>query len=75
MLVKNPCIWQSMAGDTALEKMLNAYLTSQFITKGEIPSDECLSEARLIISIVYAYGESADSGAAWEALGRAEGEA
>lgn len=35
-----------------------------------VPSDECLSEARKIIEIVYAYGEVADSGAAWDVLGR-----
>lgn len=33
-------------------------------------SDECLSEARKIIEIVYAYGEVADPGAAWDVLGR-----
>lgn len=72
LIAPDVCIWQDMAGDTALEKMLNAYLTSQFIGKRKLPVDECLSEARKVMRIVWAYGECADSGAAWDELGRAE---
>jgi hypothetical protein len=62
--------WQDMAGDTDLEKMLNAYMTCQFILHKDVPADECLMEAKKIIAIVQAYGESADPGAAWDVLGR-----
>ena len=44
-----------MDGETELEKILNAYLTSQFILKKNVPSDECLSEARHIISLMRNY--------------------
>lgn len=68
----DPIFWQQMAGDTPLEKMLNSYLTTQFISKRTIPDDECLFEAQKIIRIVRAYGDSCDPGAAWDELGRAE---
>ncbi len=47
--------WQDMAGINDLEKMVNSYLTSRFIWTKDIPADECLSEARAIISGVAAY--------------------
>lgn len=68
--VKDCRHWQDMAGDTPLEQMLNAYLTDHFILTFDIPADECLSEAKKIIAIVNAYGESCDPGAAWDELGR-----
>lgn len=68
----NPKNWQSMAGETPLEKMLNAYLTTRFVSLRSVPPDECLSEAKNVIRITQAYGESADSGAAWDELGRVE---
>lgn len=40
----------AMAGDTPVEKNLNAYLTIKFISETYIPDDECLPEARHIIS-------------------------
>lgn len=40
-----------MDGDTHLERALNVYLTSRFIASREIPSDECLTEARDIIKL------------------------
>lgn len=43
---------EKMDGDNALEKELNAYLTCQFILQKNVPSDECLSEAKKIIRIV-----------------------
>lgn len=64
--------WQRMAGNTPLEQMINSYLTSHFIWLRDVPADECLSAARKVIDIVREYGESADSGAAWDALGRLE---
>lgn len=42
----------SMDGDTPLEKELNAFLTEQFIKSGGVPADECLREAREIITLV-----------------------
>jgi hypothetical protein len=64
--------WNDMGGETPLEKMLNSYLTSHFITHKDVPIDECLSEARKIIAIMKAYGEGGDSSAAWDELGRDE---
>lgn len=48
---------ETMMGSTPLEKALNAYLTKQFIWSHDIPSDECLSEAREILDIVRESGE------------------
>lgn len=47
-----------MDGDTLLERRLNAYLTKQFILDHDIPSDECLAEARKIIEMVEEFQES-----------------
>ena len=41
-----------MDGDTELERTLNAMLTARFILTKNVPSDECLDEARMIIEIV-----------------------
>ena len=41
---------ETMMGSTPLEKALNAYITRNFIGSRNLPSDECLSEAREIIS-------------------------
>lgn len=71
-IVKDARNWQLMAGSTSLEQMINAYLTTQFVLSEAVPADECLAEARKIIAIVRAYGELADSGAAWDELGREE---
>lgn len=46
---------RTMEGDTLLEKRLNAYLTKRFIMPHDVPADECLSEARAIISMVRAF--------------------
>lgn len=43
---------ETMDGDTDLEKHLNAYLTCQFIVSFNMPSDECLHEAKEVIAIV-----------------------
>lgn len=45
---------ETMDGDTPAEKELNAYLTRQFILPTEMPSDECLSEAKEVIRMVRA---------------------
>ncbi len=42
----------TMDGDNILERKLNAFLTKRFIVSVNIPADECLSEAKKIISIV-----------------------
>ena len=70
--VENAHVWGEMAGATPLVKMLNAYLTVRFTVSRDVPADECLKEAMQVIAIVRAYGDSADSGAAWDALGREE---
>lgn len=44
--------WTKMAGDTPLEKRINAYLTRQFISKTGMPVDECLREAKYILALV-----------------------
>ena len=44
--------WKNMDGETRLEKKLNSYLTCNFTMHKEIPSDECLSEAKECIKIV-----------------------
>lgn len=69
-IVKSAFKWSEMAGETPLEKMMNAFLTTEFIQNHSVPDDECLNAARKVIEIVRAYGESADPGAAWDALGR-----
>lgn len=38
--------WKKMDGDTLLEKKINAYLSSSYISDKECPSDECLSYAK-----------------------------
>ena len=40
-----------MEGDSYCERLLNAYLTSTFILKYNVPKDECLVEARKIIKM------------------------
>ena len=51
-ITKNPADWTTMAGETELEKKVNSYLTTQFITIHEIPKDECLIEAKQIMSMI-----------------------
>ena len=41
----DPSKWENMDGNTNLIKKLNSYLTCAFISKSDIPSDECLLEA------------------------------
>lgn len=49
-LVNNPLMnWKEMDGDTDVIKHLNGYLTCMFIWSGEVPSDECLTEANLMV--------------------------
>ena len=69
-IVKDARYWREMEGNTPLEQMLNAYLTCNFIVSKDVPADECLAAAKKVIEVVRAYGESADSGAAWDELGR-----
>lgn len=47
--------YQTMAGDSYLEKWINAYLTTQFIVKGNVPPDECLREAKEIMNKIKAH--------------------
>lgn len=46
--------WPRMAGETNVEKQINAYLSSRFVTI-PAPADECLTEAREVIRIVTSY--------------------
>ena len=43
---------QSMEGENLLEKRLNAYLTKRFIMATGMPADECIREARDVITMV-----------------------
>ena len=49
-IVKGKISWEKMDGSTEVEKKLNCYLTKQFIVSSNTPSDECLREAKFIIS-------------------------
>jgi hypothetical protein len=49
---------ESMDGDTPLEKEINAFLTSRFILGADVPSDECLHEARIVIRMVTEYKQA-----------------
>jgi len=51
-LVEKVSRWQEMAGDNDAEKAINSYLTSTFVGKNNMPADECLAEARVILSII-----------------------
>lgn len=42
--------WREMEGKDLRTKLINAYLTHQFILTGDVPSDECLREADKILS-------------------------
>lgn len=44
--------FDTMDGDSHLEKTLNCLITTHFIGKTDLPSDECLSEARDIIAYI-----------------------
>ena len=44
--------WKAMDGETELEKRVNAYLTKTFILEKNVPSDECLEEARAVIKMI-----------------------
>lgn len=48
-LVKDASKWKDMAGDTNLEKKINSFLTWNFITRKDVPADECLNEAKFLI--------------------------
>ena len=47
---------ERMEGDSPLEKELNAFLTIQFILSRDVPSDECLSEAKEIVQMFRRHG-------------------
>jgi septal ring factor EnvC (AmiA/AmiB activator) len=48
-----------MAGDTDLEKKVNAYLTCQFVCFQDIPDDECLKETRHLIQLFQEHNQLA----------------
>lgn len=49
-IIKGKISWKKMKGKDDLEKKINCYLTKQFIMSRDIPSDECLDEAKYIIA-------------------------
>ena len=51
-IVKRAENWVQMAGETDLEKKVNSYLTCQFILSYNVPADECLTEARELITMI-----------------------
>lgn len=51
-----PFPWHEMDGETELEQRINAYLTTKFVGTSEIPSDECLDEAKEVIRMMNYYG-------------------
>jgi len=50
-IIEGKITWEQMDGNNELEKKLNHYLTKMFIVSSDVPSDECLTEARYIISL------------------------
>jgi len=48
-MVKDASRWQEMDGDSRAEKQINSYLTCAFISQYDIPSDECLNEAKAVL--------------------------
>lgn len=44
-MVPDATVWEDMDGETDLIKKLNSFLTVRFISRTEIPSDECLKSA------------------------------
>ncbi len=42
---------ETMAGDTMLERAINSLVTRSFIGTKDLPSDECLSEAKEIVQL------------------------
>lgn len=54
-IVKDPGKWRLMDGDSNLQKQMNSFLTSRFISDKNVPSNECLQEAQLIIEAVISY--------------------
>lgn len=49
-MVPDALIWQDMDGDTELIKRLNSLLTVNLIWRHDVPSDECLFEAKALIA-------------------------
>jgi len=58
--VEDAAIWTEMDGDSELEKRVNSYLTCRFTIRKDIPSDECLSEAKHLIKLIKKYCEVSD---------------
>lgn len=52
ILVRDVKYWEGMAGDNDLEKQISSYLTLRFIGRFDLPSDECLTEAKDVIKMI-----------------------
>ena len=50
-IIEGKITWKQMDGDNDLEKKINHYLTKMFILSSGVPSDECITEAKYIISL------------------------
>lgn len=48
-MIPDAKVWEDMDGETKTIKRLNSFLTVRFIERREIPSDECLEEARHLV--------------------------
>lgn len=46
--------WQDMEGTTDLIKKINSLLTSSFIGRHDVPSDECESDAEILVTFFHA---------------------
>ena len=51
-IVKDAAKWDEMAGANDLEKAINSYLTQMFVTRKNVPADECLKETKEILRII-----------------------
>ncbi len=49
-IVKDASRWQDMDGETPVVQKINSYITCAFILSQDMPADECLSEARVIVN-------------------------
>ena len=54
-IVKDSNVWQDMDGHNELEKKINSHLTSTFVTKKDVPADECLDSARSLAKLAGEY--------------------
>ena len=56
MNIVTDCIvrWEDMDGDSPLHKKINSLLTSTFIGRHGVPSDECSTHAEILVTFFHA---------------------